>query len=328
MNTIIAAPFGPSGTHSNCANQPAKRTACSSTALNKTLAITASILLLSSRAFAPILMFLDSPQDDRTVRRALLGCGVSESNSLNRCVVLQPLEEEYQRLIQTRIWPLTRAGAAKYFGPTLITATNWWARDKGIGGPQIGKHPDDLVSPLFAGNGLMVSGLHSTDPTANKNHTDLHAIGKLGYIELYYGTDGETVQTAVLYNRADKQFVPLKSPDDFEKRLEWDKARFALLKKWLDEHLPRIKDLGEVDVSEAAPSRVSLDKDRTCIIKTQINRHPNVTNDWYSLTLSLDPPEAAEAKRQYVFRSIDRPNTVIGFAFDGDFFQMTPKLQK
>ena len=256
------------------------------------------------------------------------GCGLSESNSLNRCVVLQPLEEEYQRLIQTRIWPLTSAGAAKYFGPTLITATNWWARDKGIGGPQIGKHPDDLVSPLFAGNGLMVSGLHSTDPAADKNHTDLHAIGKLGYIELYYGTDGETVQTAVLYNHADKQFVPLKSPDDFEKRLEWDKARFALLKKWLDEHLPRIKDLGTVEVSESAPSRVSLDKDRTCIIKTWINRHPSVTNDWYSLTLSLDPPEAAEAKRQYVFRSIDRPNTAIGFAFDGDFFQMTPKLQK
>ncbi len=108
--------------------------------------------------------------------------------------------------------------------------------------------------PLFADNGLAVSGLHNPDPDANKNHTDLHAIGRLCYIELYYQNDGEHVQAAVLYGRADKHFVPLKSPDDFEKRLEWDKAQFALVKEWLDEHLPKSVSLDEVLLPECLPS--------------------------------------------------------------------------
>lgn len=136
------------------------------------------------------------------------------------------------------------------------------------------------------------------------------------------------MQTALLFSRADKHFVPLKSPGDFDKRFDWDKAHYALIKKWFDQHLPRVKDLGTVEVMDSAAAKVKLDKNRTCIIKTQVNRHPNVTNDWYSLTLSLDPPEADSAKRQYVHRSVDRQNMPIGFAFDGDFFELTPKLKK
>lgn len=70
------------------------------------------------------------------------------------------------------------------------------------------------------------------------------------------------VQTAVLYGRADKRFVPLKSPGDFDRRFEWDKAHFALIKKWLGRYLPRIKDLGTVEVMESAPTKVKLDKTR------------------------------------------------------------------
>lgn len=285
-------------------------------------------LAVSHRTSAVIILNLNTPQDDPMVRRALIGCGANATTPVSRCLIVQPLGEEYQRLIETRIWPLHRAEVAKYFGPALLTTTNWWKHDGDLGGFQIHRHPKDLVLPVYVPSGLMISGLHSTDPEANKNHTDLHAIGKLGYIEIYYQNDGEGIQTAVLYSRANKRFVPLKSPGDFEERFEWDKAHFALIKKWFNQHLPRIKDLGTVEVMESAPTRVKLDRNRTCVIKTQINRHPDVTNDWYSLTLSLDPAEADSAKRQYVFRSVSRPNTPIGFAFDGDFFELMPKLKK
>jgi hypothetical protein len=33
--------------------------------------------------------------------------------------------------------------------------------------------------------------------------------------------------------------IPLKSTNDFAKRVEWEKPKFEALKKWLDEHLPK-----------------------------------------------------------------------------------------
>ncbi len=176
------------------------------------------------------------------VWRAVMGYEPSASNPLDRRTVVKPLEEEYQHLIQTRILSLTRPEAARYFGPVLITATNFWDMRASDGGPKPRKHPNDLVLPVFASREIGLSGLHSADPAANKNHTDLHALGELGYLELYYGHDGEHVQAAVLYHRADNHFVPLRSPEDFDGRLKWDQARFALIKKWLDEHLPKVKE--------------------------------------------------------------------------------------
>jgi hypothetical protein len=46
------------------------------------------------------------------------------------------------------------------------------------------------------------------------------------------------VQGAVLYLRADNQFVPLKSADDFVARLRWEMNQFEAVKKWLNENLP------------------------------------------------------------------------------------------
>lgn len=243
MKANVAVAVGPSGEPSiDAAYAAARRTACLSGPRRKTLAIAALILLLSGRAFAPILLELPAPQDDPVVWRAVMGYEPSASNPLDRRTVVKPLEEEYQHLIQTRILSLTRPEAARYFGPVLITATNFWDMRASDGGPKPRKHPNDLVLPVFASREIGLSGLHSADPAANKNHTDLHALGELGYLELYYGHDGEHVQAAVLYHRADNHFVPLRSPEDFDGRLKWDQARFALIKKWLDEHLPKVKE--------------------------------------------------------------------------------------
>jgi hypothetical protein len=83
---------------------------------------------------------------------------------------------------------------------------------------------------------MMVSGLHTGNPVSDRSHTDLHAVGDIGYVELYYQLNGESVQTAAIYFRADNKFVPLKSTNDFSKRLDWDKGKFEALKNWLDAH--------------------------------------------------------------------------------------------
>ena len=86
---------------------------------------------------------------------------------------------------------------------------------------------------------LMVSGRHSNDPTKNKSHTDLYAIGDIGYVEFYSKLDGERVQTAVIYFRADFVFTPLKSTNDFAARLAWEENKFDALQEWLDRRLFR-----------------------------------------------------------------------------------------
>ena len=89
---------------------------------------------------------------------------------------------------------------------------------------------------------LMVSGLHSNDPTKNKSHTDLYAVGDIGYVEFYSQLDGERVQTAVIYFRADFVFAPLKSTNDFSARLVWEQIKLDHLKEWFDHRLVSVGD--------------------------------------------------------------------------------------
>src|SRR5262249_23779929 len=107
--------------------------------------------------------------------------------------------------------------------------------------PNLRQRPADVVVPIFAltGRGVMmsVSGLHSPDQTQNKSHTDLHAVGNIGYLEFYSQLDGEKVQTALIYFRSDSAFIPLKSTNDFSARLEWERKKFASLREWFDRHL-------------------------------------------------------------------------------------------
>jgi len=190
-------------------------------------------------SFAVILFSIEAPQDELAARA--WACSRPE---------LKPLHTEYTNLIQTRLWPLKFSEMAKIFGPKLETATNWWGSGtNGIGehsGPSLSHHPADLVLPVFAPAGgtncggammMMVSGLHSTDPTKNGSHTDLYAVGDIGYVELYSHTDGEKVQTAVIYFRADFLFTRLKSAKDFPARLAWEQNKFDALKRWFDDHL-------------------------------------------------------------------------------------------
>jgi len=286
----------------------------------KTLVLTAALCVaLSGPASAQIIGSVVAPRDNPEVRRSLAGCPET-TNLGNRCVDMRSQAEEYNSLIDTRLLPLKIADAAKCFGPVVVT-TPFKSSDPFSKGYTL---PDDLVTPIFAPSMFMRSGLAPSNPADDKRHTDLHAIGDLGYVEIYYGIDGEDTETALLYFRADKSFVPLKSTTDFNLRLKWDQERLGLIGQWFDQHLGTIKDLGAVEVSEAQQTSLNLGKDKTCCIKTEISHAPTVTNDWYSLTLNLESPEG----KRTLYESVDRTNKVIGFLVDGEFFQMTPKLKK
>jgi hypothetical protein len=165
-------------------------------------------------------------------------------------------------------------------------------------------------------------------PKDDKRHTDFYAVGDVGYFQVYYNWNGESIGIAAFYLRTNDKFVPLQSTNDFAPRLDWDKAGFASLKQWLDQHLPKLTDLGVVEVSSNAPSQVTLGNGKTCIITTRILTRPEMTNDWFSMELTLDSTNAAERDYSRNYKSVSQPGESIGFAMDGSFFSLTPKLKK
>lgn len=281
---------------------------------------------LCRASFAVILFFIPSPLDDS---KACAGLCLSPE--------LKPLQAAYDDIIQTRLWPLKLDDIAKIFGPKLDTASNWWSHDPGVGGkssgPGLEKQPADFVVPVFAsgscwggGMGMTVSGLHSTNPADNKNHTDLHAVGDIGYVEFFYANDGARLQNAALCFRADKEFVPLTSTNELSKRLVWEKAKFDALKKWLDEHMPKLNDLGVVELSESSPLRLDLGAGTACSLTTRILHAPTVTNLWYSIDICKQTPDPNGKAESLQSKSIDRAGESIGFSMDGKFYRLTPKL--
>ena len=224
--------------------------------MKRSIAILVLLCLFCRASFAVILFFVDAPQDETSARA--WACNRPE---------LKTLHDEYAELIKTRLWPLKFSEMAKIFGPKLETATNWWGSGtNGTGersGPTLDHHPVDLVLPVFAPAGgtncggkmmMMVSGLHSADPAKNKSHTDLYAVRDIGYVELYSHTDGEKVQTALLYFRADFLFTPLRSTNDFSARLEWESNKFDAVKEWFERHLVAVDDTKKLSPNAATQS--------------------------------------------------------------------------
>ena len=172
-------------------------------------------------SFAVILFSIGAPQDDSKVRS-----GVGDRPEL------KPLHAAYTNIIQTRLWPLKLDEVPRICGPKLDTATNWWALGVEGSGPKLNHHPANLVfAHLRSGRREQLRREYDDDglwcaywgPGEDKSHTDLYAIGDIGYVEFYSQLDGENVQTAVIYFRADNKFVPLKSTNDFPKR--WNGIR-------------------------------------------------------------------------------------------------------
>ena len=261
-----------------------------------------SIVLLAlagGQAFGVVLSFVPAPQDDLSV------LGPCNSNVCQH-PEWQPLSQKYNELLSVRFFPLKEADIDTVFGPKLD------------------KKPDDFVKPLFVPPVLMESGLGYSD-AANKRHIDFHNLGDLGYLEVHYGYDGDSVGTCIIYLRADAGFVPLKSTNDIPAREAWDNAKYAKLQGWLNDHMPRITDLGKVDVSTNHTTRLNLGEGTVCILTTRDIHCDNVPY-WLSIDLAKDTADQSERIKSTQYKSVDRLNEPLGFTVDGKFYRLVPKL--
>jgi len=272
-------------------------------------------LALCGTSRAAMFFFLETGPDYRRARREVFDRDE-----------LKPFRAEYSDITATRLVPLKLADIGKLFGPLLGTATNWWDSQLGKSGKHWGvkleKYPTNLVVPIFAHDSMGIGGLHSTDPAQNKNHTDLHAIGDIGYVEFLYQHNGEDVYVPIVYFKADEKFVPLKTTNDFTARFEWEKAQFEKLNKWFDEHLLPVTDLGVVELSLGGSRNIDLGNDIVCTINIRVSIPGELTNRGVNILLSFNNTN------EPIFKSVSREQESIGFAAGGKFFRVTPKLKQ
>jgi len=249
-------------------------------------------------------------QDDHTAREGVYGRAE-----------LKPLQDSYSEIIETRLLFLTSDMLPTIFGPKFPSPRMGWRP----------ADPADLVLPLF-GHGNMFDGdishmnkmiLHGA---FNINGYDLYSVGNCGYIEFFEDGGGATA-AAVIYLRADDKFIPLKSTNDFSKRLEWDKAKFNALIKWLDEHAPKATELGVVMVSASSPSRVDLGGGAACILRTREIDNPGETNRSYRIYLTKEDKGPKDNGDKYArYKDFSRPGETWVFSIDGKFYRLMPML--
>ena len=82
---------------------------------------------------------------------------------------MKSMRAEYDDILSSRICLLKYDGVKRCFGRKLF------------------RPPSDCALPLFAENASARGG-YTTSP--NKSHTDFNAIGDLGYVEIFYNSDG------------------------------------------------------------------------------------------------------------------------------------------
>lgn len=258
-------------------------------------------------AFATISTILDFSKDNLNARLAV-----------QERAVIKSLQAEYDNLLSTRICLLKYEGVKRSFGQELAL------------------RPSDCALPLFAEDASGQTG-YTTYP--NKRHTDFNAIGDLGYVEIFYNSDGENIGDAAIYFRTDEQFTPLQSTNDYDKRVSWEMAKFDAVKQWLDQHLPKIKDLGTIEVtntpfnsiSRGGGNRIDLGDGKICVIQIQplnyslefLKLVPQaITNDYFSANLYLDSANSSGKLKDLGGRVSPKS---MGFVVDGQFYRMVLK---
>ena len=268
--------------------------------------------LLSVSSFAQRFVMLDTPHDSPAIRSIIFG--EIDGQATDEYKQIKSLGDEYQQTVQIHFLPLKVEDIKKIFGA-----------QREEHGKELGRISTDVVLPLFE---PMMVGLSGLLVTNDRSHRILYSAGDIGYVEFFYHWDGETIGGVVFYPRPDNTFVPLETTNDIPRRLEWDKNKFEEFKQWVNKNMPKVIDLGEVEVSESNPKRIDLGANTACIITTREIHHPSVTNLWFEINVAKETLSPAERIKFGQRKSIDRPNQSVGFSIDGRFYQMTPKLVK
>ena len=101
-------------------------------------------------------------------------------------------------------------------------------------GAKVEEKPETSVLPFYEIGGRGFSGLFSLHPlTPSKSHQSFYQIGDFAGAKVFYGQDGESVQTVIFYFRADETYPGLKGWNDLKSRIQWDDAHLAQLKRWI-----------------------------------------------------------------------------------------------
>jgi hypothetical protein len=253
------------------------------------------VLAFCNAGHAVISMSLDAPGDDPDARREAW----YEPE-------LEPFRANYQQFIETRFLPLKLDDVKRILGPRLS------------------RKPDDMVLPLCMGFGIMISG-GNRFTALDRSHIDLHTVGPSGFVQCFYQLNGTNLEAAVFYFRKDPSFVPLKSATNFTERLEWEEGKFRAMERWLGEHLPKVHDLGVVEVLATGATRVNLGAGATCIIDTL----PNSRRDdsyRFSIEVQKDTTNRIERFRSSRVKDLTRTNQLIGFSSEGKFYRIVPKF--
>ena len=110
----------------------------------------------------------------------------------------------------------------------------WQVRDyHTLFGEPIEAHKVD--DALMVGETRMLGlSIHSLDPNVNKSHFDGYPVADVGRLVVYFGDDGESPMHVLFYLKTDNDFPKLDDEAKLEKRLAWERPRFARLQKEVD----------------------------------------------------------------------------------------------
>lgn len=183
--------------------------------------------------------------------------------------------------------------------------------------------PTNAILPLFVHTPLGLSGLLMGD---DLSHVDTYAVGSIGYLEFFYYRDGTSLEDVAFYTRIDEAFVPLKTTNDLQRRMVWDRKKLTEFEQWQDQHMPKLIDLGVVKLSDSEETRVDLGGNSACLIATRVVVPPGMTNFWCTLDFTKDTPLAQEREMTPQHRNVTRTNQVVGFSMDGKYYRFMPKL--
>ena len=106
----------------------------------------------------------------------------------------------------------------------------WKERDfLALFGPPVDASKGDEALMVGEPRVLALPGLHSDNPNDNKDHTHAYQVANVGRLLVYFGNDGKSPVYVLFYLKTDKDFIKLDRVANIEKRLSWERPRFARL---------------------------------------------------------------------------------------------------
>ena len=141
------------------------------------------------------------------------------------------------------------------------------------------KLPEKLAMPIGQQRAVTLSGLRYSDEKMNHDHCDVYAIGKIGYVEVYFGLDGQTAAEVRFFVPPDADFVKVSADEGgLAKRLAWDKLKLDGLEVWIAD---KWSQLHKVQVDSAREQEhVSGDWSRDIKSKLAAWKATGETNGW------------------------------------------------